>query len=85
MLLLAPKSGEDARAQIQEKGIALRDRTTGIMQDAIWQMRLDRGKIPMSAHQTPQDFLHEGQVLVARRLDHASGVSIAEEKAIQSA
>jgi hypothetical protein len=74
MLLLAPKSGEDARAKIQEKGIDLRDRTTGIMQDAMWQIRLDRSKIPMGTHQTPQDFLHEGQVLVARRLDHVSGV-----------
>lgn len=85
MLLLAPKSGEDTRAKIQEKGIDLRDRTTGILQDAMWQIRLDRSKIPMSAHQTPQDFLHEGQVLVARRLDHVSGVSVAEKKAIQGA
>ena len=44
MLLLAPQSGEQTRMQIQEKGIELRDRTTGIVEDAMAQVRLDRNR-----------------------------------------
>jgi hypothetical protein len=84
MLLLAPKSGVDTRTQIQEEGIKLRDRTTGVLQDALWQMRLDRSKIAMGPRYKPQDFLHRGQTLVVRRLDHVSGSAIAGRKAIQS-
>ena len=84
MLLLAPKSGEDTRVQIHEKGIQLRDRTTGIMHDAVGQMRLKRSKITISRRQKPQDFLHRGQLLVVRQLDHVSGAALAGKNAIQS-
>ncbi len=84
MLLLAPQSGRDTRAQIQEKGARLRDSATGTMQDAVGQIRLSRTKIAMGGRRSPQDFLHHGQVLVARRLDHASGAALAGRTAMQS-
>ena len=35
MLLLAPQSGEETRTQIQEKGLELRDQTTGMLDAAM--------------------------------------------------
>jgi gas vesicle protein len=47
MLFLAPQSGEEARMQIQERGTELRDRTAGMMGDAMAQVRMDRTNITM--------------------------------------
>jgi gas vesicle protein len=84
MLLLAPQSGADTRMQIQEKGIELRDRTTGMMEDAMTQVRLDRNKITMGGRQKAQELLHHGQALVIEQLDHVSEAAQAGKKAIQS-
>jgi gas vesicle protein len=48
MLLLAPKSGKDTRRHIQKKGIELRDRTTGIVEDTLAQVRLNPNRVEMS-------------------------------------
>jgi gas vesicle protein len=84
MLLLAPQSGEDTRMQIQKKGIELRDQTTGMMDDAIAQMRLDRNKITMGGRQKAQELLHQGQALVVEQLEHVSEAAQAGKKAIQN-
>ncbi len=52
MLLMAPQSGKDTRSQIQEKSIELRDRTTGMVGDAMTQMREDRKQ--MTSHRTSE-------------------------------
>ena len=48
MLLLAPQSGKDTRTQIQKRGIELRDRTTGMVEDTLAQVRLNLNKVAMS-------------------------------------
>jgi gas vesicle protein len=47
MLLLAPRSGKDTRTHIQKKGLALRDRTTEMMEDTLTQVRLNPNKVEM--------------------------------------
>ena len=84
MLLLAPQSGEATRLQIQEKGIELRDRTTGIMEDAMAQVRLDRNKLTMGGRQKAKELLQHGQTLVVEQLDRVSEAAQAGKKAIQS-
>ncbi len=84
MLLLAPQSGEDTRMQIRERGIELRDQTTGMMDDAVAQMRLNRNKITMGSRQKAQELLHQGQALVVEQLDHVSEAAQAGKKAIQN-
>jgi len=84
MLLLAPQSGEETRMQIQEKGIELRDRTTGIVEDALAQIRVDINKLTISGQQKAKDLLHQGQTLVVEQLDHVSEAAQAGKKAIQS-
>jgi gas vesicle protein len=85
MLLLAPQSGEDTRMQIQAKGIELRDHTTGMVEDAMAQMRLDQHKMTQSGREKAKELLHQGQALVVEQLDHVSEAAQAGKKAIQSA
>jgi gas vesicle protein len=84
MLLLAPQSGEDTRMQIQEKGIELRDRTNGIVEDVMAQVRLDGNKITRDGRRKAKELLHQGQMLVVEQLEHVSDAAKAGKKAIQN-
>jgi gas vesicle protein len=84
MLLLAPQSGEDTRMQIQEKGIELRDRTTGMVEDVMAQVRSDKNKFSIEGRQKAKELLQQGQDLVVEQLDRVSEAAQAGKKAIQS-
>jgi len=84
MLLLAPQSGKDTRILLKEKGIELRDRTTGMVEDVMAQVRSDGNRIAMGGRQKAQELLHQGQTLVVEQLEHVSEVALAGKKAIQS-
>ena len=70
--------------QIQEKGIELRDRTTGIMEDAMAQVRLDRKKLTVVGRGKAKEFLQQGQALMVDQLDRVSAGVQAVKKTIQS-
>jgi gas vesicle protein len=84
MLLLAPQSGKRTRIQIQEKGIELRDRTTGMLEDAVAQARSDGNKLTRDGRRKATELMHQGQALVADQLEHMSDVAKAGKKAIQT-
>ena len=84
MLLLAPQSGKRTRTQIQHKGVELRNRTTGMVEDAIAQARLDGNKIARVGRRKANELLQQGQDLVAEQLEHVSDAVKAGKKAIQS-
>lgn len=84
MLLLAPQSGKDTRMQIREKGIELRDRTTGMMDDAVQQVRLKADHLTMGGRQKAEDLKQQGQDLVAGQLDRIAAAAQAGKKAVQS-
>ena len=84
MLLLAPQSGEDTRMQIQEKGIELRDRTTGIVEEAMAQVRSNANKVTIGGREKIKELKQQGQELVVEQLDHVSEAAQAGKKAIQS-
>jgi len=84
MLLLAPQSGKDTRMQIQEKGIELRDRAAGIMDDTLARVRSDGRRISMDGRQKAKELLQHGQALVVEQLEHVSEAAQAGKKAIQS-
>ena len=72
MLLLAPQSGEDTRKQLQEKGIELRDRTTGMMDDAVAQVRSTTNKYSTEGRQKVKELKQQGQDMLVEQLDRAS-------------
>jgi gas vesicle protein len=84
MLLVAPQSGKRTRIQIREKGIELRDRATGMVEDAVAQMRLNGNKIARDGRRKANELLHQGQYLVAEQVEHVSDAVKAGKKSIQS-
>jgi len=84
MLLLAPQSGKRTRIQIQEIGIELRDRATGIMEETVAQVRLDGNKIARDGRRKANELLHQGQELVAEQVEYVTDAVKAGKKAIQS-
>jgi gas vesicle protein len=85
MLLLAPQSGKRTRMQIQEKGIELLDQATGMVEDAVAQVRLDGNKIAREGRRKTNKLLHQGQNLLADQFEHVTDAVKAGKKAIQSA
>jgi len=84
MLLLAPQSGKRTRVQIQHKGIELRDRATGIVEDAVSQVRLDGNKLARDGRRKANELLHQGQGLVADQIEQVVDAVKAGKKAIQT-
>ena len=83
MLLLAPKSGQDTRKRIMERGIELRDRTTGMVEDTMKQVRLKTDEITSGGRQKARELLEQGQALVVEQLDQVSEAAQAGKKAIE--
>jgi gas vesicle protein len=77
MLLLAPQSGKDTRMQIQKKGIELRDRATGVMEETVAQVRTKVNKITSGVKNYSQE-------LAVEQLDNISAAAKAGKKAIES-
>ena len=84
MLLLAPQSGKDTRIQIQKKGIELRDRTTGMMDEAMAQVRSNVNKLTVGGQAKIKDLKQHGQELAVEQLDRVTEAAQAGKKAIQS-
>jgi len=84
MLLLAPRSGKDTRNQLREKGIELRDRATGMVEDTMAQVRSNASQITMGGRENAKELLQQGEALVIEQLDHVSEAAKAGKKAIQS-
>jgi gas vesicle protein len=84
MWLLAPQSGRDTRKQIKEKGIELRDRTGGMMDDAMEQVRSNTSRIAIAGRQKAEEFKQHGQELLAGQLGRVSAAAQAGKKVIQS-
>jgi len=84
MLLVAPQSGKRTRIQIQEKGIELRDRATGIVEDAVAQVRLNGNRVARDGRRKANELMHQGQNLIAEQVEYVSDAVKAGKKAIQS-
>jgi gas vesicle protein len=72
MLLLAPQSGERTRTQIQEKGLELRDQTTGMVDTAMAKVWLARKKVTRDGRRKLKELLHHAQTLVIEQLESVS-------------
>jgi len=85
MLLLAPQSGRDTRMQIHDKGIELRDRTTGAVDDAVQQLRSGTRTLVADGRKKAEEIKEQGQDLLADQLDRVSVAAQSGKKAVQNA
>ena len=82
-LLFAPHSGEETRMQIKEKGLELRNRATGMVEDTVAQVRSNIDKIADSGREKMGALKQQGQELAVEQLDRVSEAAQAGKKAIK--
>ena len=72
MLLLAPQSGKETRAQIQHKGIELRDQTVKTVEDAVAQTRGKARQITDDVPEQAGELQQSGQDMLDEQRGHSS-------------
>ncbi len=85
MLLFAPQSGKRTRAQIQNKSIQLRDRTTKNIKKAVAQVRSETGKITTGVKEKAGELKQLGQDKLVEQLDRVSAALDAGKTAVEAA
>ena len=83
MMLLAPRSGEEMRAEIKDKAMDLRDRTTETVKDTVSQVASKAGHIKGGIRGKSQDLKQRGQDALIEQLDRVSEAVEAAKKALQ--
>ena len=81
-LLLAPQSGKETRAQIQQKTLELRDRTAETVEDAVEQVKTRTHEITSGVRDKAEELQHQGQGILVEQLDRVSAAAEAGKAAI---
>jgi gas vesicle protein len=85
MLLLAPQSGKQTRAQIREKSIQPRDQTTASVKDALEQARVETDGLTAGVREKAGELKRQGKEGLVRQMDRASAALDAGKKAVKAA
>jgi gas vesicle protein len=85
MLLLAPQSGKRTRAQINQKSIQLRDRTTKNVKKAVAQVRSETNRITAEVQEKAGELKQVGQDKLVKQLDRVSAALDAGKTAVEAA
>ena len=83
MMLLAPRSGEEMRAEIKDKAIDLRDRTADGVKDTVSQVVSKAGHLKGGIRGKSQDLKNRGQDVLIEQLDRVSEAVEAAKKVLQ--
>jgi gas vesicle protein len=83
MLFLAPRSGEEMRAEVRDKAADLRERTTGTVKDTMSQVASKASHLKGGVKGRAQDIKHTGQDMLVEKLDRVAEAVEAAKKAIQ--
>jgi gas vesicle protein len=84
MLLFAPRSGRQTRAQIEEKSIELRDLKTRNIKNAVAQVRSKTNLITAEVRERAGELKQFGQDKLVERSDNASAVLDAGKLAVEA-
>jgi gas vesicle protein len=83
MLLLAPHSGEETRAEIRDKAMDIRDRTTETVKDTVSQVVSKAGQLKGGIQGKSQDMKQRGQDVLIEQLDRVSEAVEAAKRVLQ--
>ncbi len=83
MLFFAPRSGEEIRAEIRDKAMGLRDRTTDTMKDTVSQVKSKAGHLRGDVTDKAEHLKHKGQDILVEQLDRAAEALEAAKKAVE--
>ena len=73
-LLFAPRSGEETRAEIRDRAVELRDRTTDTVNQTVSQAKSKAYEIKDTVQEKAQELTQRGKQTVQQQLDRASEV-----------
>jgi gas vesicle protein len=82
-LLFAPRSGEETRAEIRDKAIELRDRTTETVKDTVSQAKSRAYELKDNVWEKAEELKERGKHTVNRRLDRVSQAAEAGKEKVQ--
>jgi gas vesicle protein len=82
-LLFAPQSGNETRAQIRDKTLELRDRTTEKIEDAVAQIQSTTEKVTTDVIEKAEEIQHQGEDILIHQLDRVSRAAEAGKVALQ--
>ena len=74
-LLFAPRSGEETRAEIRDKAMELRDRTSETVKDTVSQAKSKAYELKDTVQEKAEELKQRGKHTVDRQLDHATDVA----------
>jgi gas vesicle protein len=83
MMLLAPRSGEELRAEIKDKAMGFRDRTTEGVKDTVSQVVSRSEDLKGSLRGRSHNLKQRGQDVLIEQLDRVSEAVEAAKKAIE--
>jgi len=84
MLLLAPQSGRETRAQIQQKTMELRDRTAETVEQALAQAKSKTHEISDDVRGKAEELKQHGQQMLVKQLDRVSDAADASKAAAEA-
>ena len=82
-LLMAPRSGQETRDQIQQKGIKLRDEAAETANSAIAQVRQKSKQVSTEVGQKVGELKQRGQKLIDEQREHFSTVLASEHNEVK--
>jgi gas vesicle protein len=83
MLFLAPRSGEEMRAEVRDKAMDLRDRTTETVKDRVAQVTSKASHLRGDMRERSQDLKHRGQDVLVEKLDRVTEAVEAVKRVLQ--
>ena len=83
MLFLAPRSGEEMRAEVRDKALELRDRTADTVKDTVSQVKSRADELTGGVKGKSQGIKHKGQDVLVEQLDRVSEAVEAAKKVIK--
>ena len=84
MMLLAPRTGEELRAEIKDKALDLRDRTTEGVKERVSQVASSAEHLKGGLRGRSQNMKHRSQDVLIEQLDRVSEAVEAAKKAIEA-
>jgi gas vesicle protein len=83
-LLLAPQSGKETRAQIQQKTMELRDLTAETVDEKIAQVKSKTQQLTADVREKAEELQHRGQDILVKQLDNVSAAAEAGKAAVKA-
>jgi gas vesicle protein len=71
-LLFAPRSGDETRAEIRNRAVELRDRTSETVKDTVAQARSKADELKESVSERAEELKQRGKHAVSKQLDRVS-------------